>query len=197
MITISLKKSVYLVMFLLSTFFFISCEQDNPEVVNEDELITTVEVTLKSNSQTIVLKSTDLDGDGPSDQEIEVIGGPFTKNTVYTGTVTFLNESVNPSINISDEVLAEAEEHQLFFQAPAAFGTFVYDDADADEKPLGLEFTLTTGSTAISGNLTVILKHEPNKSALGVSSGNIENAGGSTDVQVIFPIQILSDVLVK
>ncbi len=188
--SINQKKSIFLGMFLFSIFFFTSCEEDTPEVVNEDELITTVEVTLNSNSQTIVLKSTDLDGDGPSDQEIEVIGGPFTKNTVYTGTVTFLNESVNPSVKISDEVLAEAEEHQVFYQAPTAFGTFAYDDEDADGKPLGLEFTLTTGSNATTGSLVVTLRHEPNKSASGVSSGGILNAGGSTDVQVIFPIQI-------
>lgn len=196
MITISQKKSIYLVMLVLSMFVFTSCEEDTPEVINEDELITTVEVTLKYNSQTILLKSTDLDGVGGADPVVTV-SDPLSKNTVYTGTVTFLNESVNPSENISDEVLAEAEDHQVFFQAPSAFGTFVYDDTDADGKPLGLEFTLTTGTSATTGELTVILIHEPNKSNPGVSDGSITNAGGSRDVEVIFPIQILSDVLEK
>ena len=187
--TISQKKSVYIGMFLLSIFSFTSCEEDTPELVNEEELITTVMVTLKSGSQTIVLKYTDLDGDGPnapvfSDYE------KLTKNTVYTGEVSFLNESVDPSEDITEEVLAEAEEHQVFYQAPTAFGTFAYDDTDADGKPIGLEFTFTTGSTATSGNLRITLIHEPNKSGIGVAEGMISNAGGDKDIEVDFPVQI-------
>lgn len=196
MITISQKKSIYLVMLVLSMFVFTSCEEDTPEVVNEDELITSVIITLNSNSQTILLKSTDLDGVG-GDNPVVTVSDPLSINTVYTGTVTFLNESVNPSVNISDEILAEAEEHQVFYQAPVAFGTFTYDDKDADGKPLGLEFALTTATTATTGELRVILIHEPNKSNVGVSDGSIANSGGSRDVEVIFPIQILSTETVK
>jgi hypothetical protein len=183
------KQSLYLGMFLLSIFLFTSCNEEDPEVVNEDEVITTVIIALKTNSQSILLKSIDLDGYGPIDPVVAV-SGPLTKNTVYTGTVSFLNELVNPAENISDEVLAEAEQHQVFYQAPAVFGTFAYDDTDANGKPLGLKFTFTTGSSTIAGNLTVILIHELNKSNPGVSDGSITNAGGSTDAEVFFPIQI-------
>ena len=187
--TISQKISVYLGILVLSIFSFTSCEETTPEEVNEDELITTVIVTLNANSQSIVLKYVDLDGPGGDDPEVSV-SDPLSKNTVYSGTVTFLNESVDPSEDITEEVLAEAEEHQVFFQAPTAFGTFAYDDTDADGKPLGLQFTFTTGSSATTGNLTVFLRHKPNKSAAGVSSGSMTNAGGATDAEAIFPIQI-------
>jgi hypothetical protein len=188
--TIYQKKSVYLGMFVLSIFSFISCEETTPDEVNEEELITTVIVTLNTNSQSIELKSVDIDGPGGANPVVTV-SAPLSKNTVYTGTVTFLNESVEPTENITEEVEAEAEDHQVFYQAPTAFGTFVYDDTDVDEKPLGLKFTFTTGANPTSGNLTVFLIHLPNKSNPGVSSGDITNAGGSTDVQVIFPIEIL------
>jgi hypothetical protein len=174
---------------LLLMFLFISCNENTPQLVNEDELITTVEVTLESNLQTILLKSIDLDGYGPAKPVISV-SEPLAKNTVYTGTIRFLNESVQPYINISEEVLAEAEAHQVFFQVPAAFETFVYDDIDANGKPIGLKFTLTTGSNATKGDLKIILIHEPNKSNPGVSDGSITNAGGSRDVEVVFPIAI-------
>ena len=44
---------------LLLMFLFNSCNENTPQLVNEDELITTVEVTLESNLQTILLKSID------------------------------------------------------------------------------------------------------------------------------------------
>lgn len=186
--TIYQKKSVYLGMLVLSIFSFTSCEnQTTPDEVNEDELITTVEVTLITDSQTIILKSVDLDGPGGADPIITVTD-PLTKNTVYSGTVRFLNELEDE--DITEEVLAEAEEHQVFYQAPTAFGTFTYDDTDADGKPIGLEFTFTTGSTATSGNLRVTLIHEPNKSGIGVAEGKIANAGGESDVEVDFQVQI-------
>lgn len=184
-----IKQSVYLGMFLLSIFVFTSCNEEDPEVVNEDEVITTVIITLNTDSQSILLKSIDLDGYGPIDPVVTV-SGPLTKNTVYTGTVSFLNELVSPAVNISEEIFNEAEQHQVFYQAPASFGNFVYNDTDANDKPLGLLFTFTTGSIAITGNMTLTLRHEPNKNNSGVSSGSILNAGGATDAEVVFPILI-------
>jgi hypothetical protein len=52
-----------------------------------------------------------------------------------------------------------------------------------------LTFTLTTGNVG-TGNLTVTLRHLPNKSALGVSTGDITNAGGATDAYVSFPVTV-------
>jgi hypothetical protein len=34
------------------------------------------------------------------------------------------------------------------------------------------------------------LRHEPNKDALNVASGEITNAGGETDIEVSFPVTI-------
>jgi hypothetical protein len=52
-----------------------------------------------------------------------------------------------------------------------------------------LKFTLVAGSVG-NGNLTVTLRHDLNKSAAGVASGNITNAGGSTDAAVSFPVVV-------
>jgi hypothetical protein len=46
-------------------------------------------------------------------------------------------------------------------------------------------FTLKTGTAATTGNIVVILRHEPIKNAEGVASGDITNAGGATDAQII------------
>jgi hypothetical protein len=166
-----------------------SCSNDD-KPVNEEELITTVRTTLFGGGQTITLTSRDLDGDGPNPPVITPATGSLSPNTTYNGTVTFLNESVTPADDITVEVEEEGVDHQIFYQAPSAIGTFTYLDADANGKPIGLDFTLTTGSSSTTGNLTVTLRHLPNKSAAGVASGDITNAGGSTDAAVTYPISI-------
>jgi hypothetical protein len=105
------------------------------------------------------------------------------------GSTTFLNELETPADNITLEVLEEGTDHQLFYQAPSALGTFTYSDLDANGKPIGLQFSLVTGAPT-SGNIVVTLKHLPNKSASGVTTGNITNAGGNTDAVVTFPVVV-------
>lgn len=174
---------------LVAVFTFSSCNNDDPIAVNEEEVITTVTTTLTSGSQTITLTSRDLDGDGPNAPVITVSGN-LTVNTTYTGTVRFLNELVNPVDDITVEIKEEGDEHQLFFQTPQTIGAFTYADADINGKPIGLAFTLKTGTAAATGNIVVTLRHEPLKSADGVAAGSITNAGGATDAQITYPIQV-------
>jgi hypothetical protein len=174
---------------LVSVFSFSSCSNDDPIAVNEGEVITTVTTTLTAGSQTVTLTSRDLDGDGP-DAPVVTVSGDLTVNTTYTGTVSFLDEIANPVDDITVEIKEEAVEHQIFFQAPTAIGAFTYTDADANGKPIGLAFTLKTGTAATTGNIVVILRHEPIKNAEGVASGDITNAGGATDAQITYPVQV-------
>lgn len=83
----------------------------------------------------------------------------------------------------------EGVDHQVFYQLPTALGTFTYTDLDLNGKPIGLTFSLTTGNAG-TGNLTVTLRHLPNKSAAGVASGDITNAGGATDASVTYPVTV-------
>ena len=184
-----MKNSKILALALLSIVTFSSCNNDDPVAVNEEELITTVTTTLTAGNQTVTLTSKDLDGDGPNTPVITV-SGALAINTTYTGAVTFLNESVTPVDNITAEIKTEGVDHQLFFQAPASIGAFTYTDVDANGKPIGLAFTLKTGTTAATGNIIVVLRHKPLKSADGVAAGNITNAGGATDAQVTFPVVV-------
>ena len=175
---------------LVSVFSFSSCSNDgDPIAVNEEEVITTVTTTLTAGSQTVTLTSRDLDGNGPNAPVITV-SGDLIVNTTYAGAVTFLNEIANPVDDITVEIKEEGVEHQLFFQAPTAIGAFTYTDADVNGKPIGLEFTLKTATAASTGNITVVLRHEPIKNAEGVASGDITNAGGATDAQITYPVQV-------
>lgn len=187
-----MKNLKLIALVIIPTLFLTSCnnDDDNTTPVNEEEVITTVRVTLIGGGQTIVLESRDLDGDGPNAPVLTPIGGGIlTAGTTYTGSTTFLNELENPAEDITVEVEEEGDEHQVFYQLPTALGTITYDatNVDADGNPIGLKFTLVTGSAG-NGNLTVTLRHEPNKTASGVAGGDITNAGGSSDAVVNFPI---------
>lgn len=171
-----------------ASLFLASCSDDDNGPINEEEVITTVITTLTNGSTTITLTSRDLDGDGPN-APVVTVSGDLTANTVYNGEITLLNETVTPADNITTEVEEEGEEHQIFYQIPASLGTIGYTDFDVNAKPVGLTFTYTTGNAG-TGNLTVTLRHLPNKSAAGVAAGDITNAGGATDAQVTYPIVI-------
>jgi hypothetical protein len=183
------KRIQFITLFtmLFVTITFTSCDNDSRPVI-ENELITTVITTLRNGDQTITLTFRDLDADGPNEPVVSVLGN-LLANTTYTGEVEIIDETKDPDKDVTEEILEKDLEHQLFFQVPSALATVQYADTDSQGKPIGLAFNLTTGSAG-SGNLIVTLRHEPNKSAEGVSMGNIANAGGSTDVEVTYPIVV-------
>jgi hypothetical protein len=146
-------------------------------------------LTPQGGGDVVSLVFSDPDGDGAIAPTIT--GATLAANTVYNAVITLLNESVSPAEDITEEVEAEQEEHQFFFSTSGSLNlTVSYADQDADGNPLGLLTTCTSGASS-SGDLTVILRHEPNKNAEGVKDGDLTNAGGETDIEVTFPITIL------
>ncbi|GAA5222385.1 hypothetical protein GCM10025777_30160 [Membranihabitans marinus] len=168
---------------------FVSCEKDDPIIPNEEELITTVVYTLVSDSApTVTFEFKDLDGDGGNAPMIT--SGILQANTEYTGSLTLSNDSEDPSEDITSEITEEDDEHQFFFAVDGGLDLSIdYDDQDGDGNPIGLKTKATTGQAG-TGNLTVTLRHEPTKSADGVSDGLIANAGGETDIEVTFIVTI-------
>ena len=172
---------------LASTLIFASCSDDDdntPDPVNEEEVITTLTVTLDSGSDTVVMQYQDLDGDGP-DAATVTVSGSLNANTVYDGSIVLLNETEMPSENITLEVEEEDDEHQFFYTVGSGLDVATeYANFDGDGNPLGTMFVLNVGS-ASSGGLTFTLRHEPNKPNTG-----LENAGGSTDIEVTFDVTV-------
>ncbi|MBC7922311.1 MAG: type 1 periplasmic binding fold superfamily protein, partial [Ferruginibacter sp.] len=166
------------------------CKNDDPDPVNEEELITTVRLTFTATTggSPVVVEWKDADGDGSG---APVAGSAtLSANRTYAMTVQILNESVTPAENITEEIEEEDEDHQFFFTKPAALNlTVTYADADADGKPIGLTNAVTTGA-ASSGTLQVTLRHLLNKSGANVSAGNPANAGGETDIETLPPFNI-------
>lgn len=161
-----------------------------PTPVNEEELITTLILTFTDGAtpaNVYELRFTDEDGDGGNAPVIT--GDTLPAGTALQLALRVLDESGSTPEEITEEIQAEDEEHQFFFQVTDANLQIAYADADADGLPIGLSNTAITGA-ASNGSLRVTLIHEPLKSAAGVSLGQIENAGGETDIEVTLPVVI-------
>lgn len=184
-----MKNLKILAFLFIATLTITSCsDDDNPEIINEEEVITTMNVTLASGSQTITLQSRDIDGDGPSEPVITVSGN-LAANTTYNGTIELLNETESPAEVITEEVEEEGTDHQFFYLTSGAISTTSYVDYDTNNHPVGIEFSLVTGDAG-TASLQIVLRHQPEKSASGVSNGDITNAGGETDFTATFPITV-------
>jgi hypothetical protein len=184
-------KPLVLLSIFISLITIVSCSDDpeDPIVENEEEVITTLTYTLtpSEGGSAVVLTYQDLDGDGAG--EPTITNGTLSAATVYSGVLTLLNETEDPAESITEEIDEEDDEHQFFFSSTITDLQVAYADTDGDGNPVGLATTLTT-SAAGSGTLTITLRHEPEKSASGVASGDITSAGGETDISVTFTITV-------
>ncbi len=173
---------------LTAVVLFSQCETEEPEAENEEELITTLEMTFSpiGGGDDIVFSVFDEDGDGPI--EPVYTNGTLAVNTDYNVTIEVRNDEENE--NITTEVIEEAEEHQFFFETSVSlFLEFSYEDADDNGDPIGLSTNFYAQEPS-NGTLTVTLRHEPEKSAEGARNGDPTNAGGETDIQATFDVVI-------
>ena len=162
-------------------------DDDIPPIGNDEETITTVTLSLTANNET--QRANYLDEDGDPATPPQITGVTLEPNTVYSYRLTLSNTLEMPAEDITAEIRAEDEAHQFFFISDVDGLTVEPSDLDGDGNPVGLLGTVTTGG-ADMGELRVVLRHELDKSAAGVSDGDIANAGGETDVDIPFPLTV-------
>ena len=183
--------------FLLATLLLVSCG-DDPEPPNEEELITTLTITLTpTEGDPLTMTFKDLDGDGAGvPQFIYSSGGNaavLASSTTYTATLTLMNESIAPAENITEEIEEEADEHLLCFENTGLSGLVInYADTEADymaggsSKVVGLVTTWTTTATTGEGTVTIKLFHQTN----GSKTGTCPTSSTDTDIEVTFNVAI-------
>lgn len=167
------------------SIFSVSCEKDDKEDPNEEELITTVNISLVEQGATTPQVFTFRDVDGPS-------GAAPTKfdsilinaNKSYAATIQFLNESVTPAEDITAEVSAEAIDHQIYFEPTTVSLNATNLNNDSKGLPLGITSTWAAGAVA-KGKMKLTLKHKPGTKAAGDPVSK-----GETDVEVEFGVRL-------
>ncbi len=170
--------------FLIIAFVgLISCtKDDDPVIINEEEVITTVNLIFTDKSDNSVQTFT-WEKDGDKD-DIAI-----TNDKTYNVKVQFLNRS-NPNNveNITDEVIEEKDDHFVFY-APTVKGLSIAAATDdiLDSNNIGInissDWTFTKSS---NGEIILYLIHKP-ISKKGVVR---DEFGGDTDVQVGFKVVI-------
>jgi hypothetical protein len=183
---------------LLATLLLMSCG-DDPEPANEEELITTMRVTLVpvAGGSTVTLEFKDLDGVGanpPVYTYTPNTGGAnpaalLAAGTTYNASIVLLNETENPAENITEEIEEEADEHLFCFSSSLSTLTIEYADTESDylsgggNRVVGLKSKWTTGAAG-TGTVTVVLRHQP-----GTKTGACPGPG-ETDIEVTFAIAV-------
>jgi hypothetical protein len=182
------------------------CDVENPEEENEFEVITTVALTFspQGGGADLVFSWADPELDGSP-----VVDDILLQDADdYDLAVSFRNELEDPAEDITVEVDAESDQHQVFFTGSAVDGPAAdhpgapiaqaYADTDANGLPVGLSSTIVTAAGG-TGSLIVTLRHLPPEDdvpvkradlAEEVAQGGFEAIGGETDAQVTFPLSV-------
>lgn len=178
---------VFTTVLLGTSVFFSACKSDDPQPVNEEELITTVKVVLTpTEGEAIELKFVDLDGDGAGEPVVTPVVAQLSAGVSYAAATSFLNESGTTPENITTEIEEENNDHLICFEITSADITIGYDDEDSNNKPVGLLTTWTAGESGTEGTVKITLRHQP-----GSKTGECPGTG-DTDVEVVFPIQVIN-----
>lgn len=178
----------YLALFAMGSLLFAAtaCNDDDPAPTEEEqELITTLKITLvpEGKPQTVVGTYSDPDGDG---------GNPPTANTIsleagttYNATITLFDESKIPVEELTGEVEAEGDEHEFFFQTLENLNLAITKtDLDKNNRPVGLKARVVTSGTS-TGKLRITLKHQP-----GLKGNTSDISKGETDVEAVFNVVV-------
>lgn len=184
-----LRKFTLLAFLFISSAFFFACDDDDPVAENEEEVITKATLTFSDGTTTVTATYLDADGDGPG-------AGVFTPSTImldasttYSLSIAFTNTLETPEEDITEEVEEEGAEHQVFYAYTGGVFTNTstnYTDMDANDLPIGITTSWTTGATAgTTGSFTVTLKHQPD-----IKTATTTAADGSTDFEQAFSIEL-------
>lgn len=196
-------KNILKTVFASSLLLLASCSDDNntPEQINEGEIVTKVEIILtNSNNAEDVVTLTSEVHEGETTPEITV-DGEFTNGSTYNGDIQFFGEHSHDdedededghddeeeAENITEEILNEANDHEIFYSLSNQIITISKTDVDSNQNPLGLKTTFTPTATG-NTELTISLIHEPKKP----NNDTLADAAGETDVEIKFNVEVIA-----
>ena len=171
-------KSLHLIPALALILCASACtDTENPGEENETEVITTVELRFAPTDggaeQVFSWSDPENDGDPVIDDIV------LSDALDYDLSVSFLNELADPTEDITEEVDAESDVHQVFFTGSAvrspstgdnegAIISQEYEDTDANGLPVGLESAIATlaaflynMAAALLGGIELTLTEDP------------------------------------
>ena len=184
-----MKTTKLFIMAIFCLTLITSCNNDDdPEPVNEVELITNVTLTFTNTANSadvVVMKN--IAPDGQEGAFTNSINGTFTAGQSYSLDLNITNESDPNDVDdvLNDDVIPEGDEH--FFKYNNSLGMSMMRDASdlsgANGSRLGVSTTWTTGAAG-TGNIQIILVHEPDSADDSNQFGT--TTGGEEDFNITF-----------
>lgn len=132
--------------FLTSAFaasmslFGTSCDHlhDPHDHDHDHDAVTTVVLTLVAQGSNDTTRVTWEDLDGIGGNNPNRIDTLFLRpGTIYVGSVQFENRAESPAKNLTEDVLEDANEHQVFYAVSNSLGQVSVLDKDGRGLPLG------------------------------------------------------------
>jgi hypothetical protein len=173
------------------------CKEDPasppPSGPGEEEQITTVRLILKSDTtggfpaDSVAITWRDIDVNGPIQFTITPDSLRLGAGRVYRGSFVILDETKTPAKDIAEEIVREANEHQVFFVPSAGFLTITRNDSDTNvpRLALGLDYTVRVDAMASAvGLIQIFLCHYDD----GVTK--IANPIDDRDFDIILPVRV-------
>lgn len=197
----TIKTTIKAFFFVAILGFNAACTSEDPELENEEELITDVTLKFTEIDEAGAALAATFEVTASDNEGLEVGGSPtigtinLTSGTRYLIEIELFNSIENE--DITEEIVEEDDEHQFYFLGSAFVGTpilnYVYDDADGNGNPIGLRGYIRVAEAPIVNNakFRLVLRHDLNKSFTGANNPNFVdfvNAGGETDLDIIFPV---------
>ena len=175
---------------LATTVLFSACKKSNDGESNDEELITTVQLTFTPAGGGASLNFFYRDADGPGGEAPTRDEIKLAASTTYNVSIQLMNESATPVENITPEIVEEAEAHRFYYTASAANLTISNLNNDANGAPVGLTSTWTT-TTAAAGTVGVVLRHYGGTPPDKQTADPVNSPKSSTDVDVTFSYSVL------
>ncbi|MCX7652230.1 MAG: hypothetical protein N2200_05120 [Bacteroidia bacterium] len=182
------RRLLLKIMFIVTIPSLMTCKREKKDGNDElgHALVTTIEVTLIQNRDTIRGRYKDPDGPGGRRPTIDTLR-PKAEST-YTYILQILDESGNPTQNLTDIIFAQQKNtHRMyFFPEPDTLASIQPTDADDFGRPVGGKGIWRQGPASVpEGTVRFVLRHYLNS---GEKEFGLER--GSTDIDIKLPIRI-------
>lgn len=198
-----MNSAKYFFLLLLFAMPWITgCNDDDvPAAENEEEVINEITLTFTpaAGGASSTFSYLDPDGEGTAAPNQDAI--VLQPGKVYTLQLTLKNTLGEQEEVISDEVAAEGDEHQFFFEwtgslfsSPKGLGNIGsgsqhnelnYQDKDVNGLPIGLQTIWETAAAPASGTFRLLLKHQP-----FIKSENSTSEEGESDLDITWDISV-------
>lgn len=179
-----------LLLISVAAFLLVSCSKDNDAEENEEEIITTLQLSFVplGGGSTLTYQFEDPDGPGGANPVADPID--LAPNTSYAVSLQVWNRTVNPAEDITEEIAEESVAHRFYYEpSPGSNITVSNLNNDADGQPLGLVSTWGTGAAAI-GTIKVTLRHYAGNPPNKLAEDPVNSPKSATDIEVQFSTRV-------